>query len=127
MPQLWQYARCVSVAAITVFVLFWLYFQNLPMIPNKLRVFFWSCELARSKRMAQAIGLLCGFAIWCWCEDFVGWQHDIANTAKRPPLLFHYLSRHFPCFRADFYKINACRIPSTLYIIHTKIYPLKCD
>ena len=40
--------------------------------------------LARSKRMAQAIGLLCGFAIWCWCDGFVGRQHYIANFGMRP-------------------------------------------
>ena len=70
---------------------------------------FLECVSARSQRIALAIFCLCGFAIWCLCVGFAGWQHDIANMARRPPLLFQHLSRHFSCFCIYFHKVNSYR------------------
>ena len=63
---------------------------------------------ARSKRMAQAIGLLCEFAIWCWCEDFSGRQHDIANLEKRPSLLFA-ITQKYPFKKSQSIAKELCK------------------
>ena len=63
---------------------------------------------ARS-RVWRSHSRLCGFAIWCLCVGSVGRQHDIANRAKRPPLFFQHLFRHFSGFGRYFYKVNSCQ------------------